>query len=179
MLIPYWGHPHVLSRLGVISQNFQKMEVVEVEKFRYSWFGLTHKHPYCDKLDVFPSYLDAMAAEERFKTGFPGRLPCHLTVDAACSEGGYLPEDLVFHGNENTWFEWLPLWSLMKNFENYRFYEAEHGYQNLTQLLQRLLVSAIRGKLPEFLDLCGACRFPVASRTALLLQAERVLDRAC
>lgn len=177
ILLPYWGHYHALSHLIVIPANLRGERPLKVDAYRYSWFGLTQKRITCQAVDTFPTYLDTMAAEQHFLTSIPDRFPAALIVDPSCDELGFVPKDLVFHGFSATWFDNLPVWSLMENFENSRFYEYNRGYMSLDELLEHLLMQSLDENLRAFLDLCTSIKMPVASRSVLLLKADRVLDR--
>jgi hypothetical protein len=177
ILLPYWGYYHALCTLVVIPADLRSSAVVEIDPYRYSWFGLSQKRVTCQALDTFPTYLDTMSAEQHFLDNVPDRFPAHLLVDPSCDEPGFMPKDLVFHGFYDTWFENLPRWSLMDNFENCRFYEHDKGYMSLDALLEHLLIQSVDQNLSKFLDLCTAIRMPVASRSVLLLRADQLMDR--
>ncbi len=177
ILLPYWGHYHALCHLTVISANIRQASLIKVDPYRYSWFGLTQKRVSCQSVDVFPTYLDAMSAEDHFQVSAPDRFPASMVVDPTCDEVGFSPADLIFHGFEKTWYDNLPLWSLMDNFDAFQFHEHNRGYMSVDELMEHLLLQSLDGELPRFLDLCTAIRLPVASRSALILRADQVLDR--
>jgi hypothetical protein len=74
ILLPYWGHYHALGGVAVITDDFRHLGEVKVIPYRYTWFGLTQKRCGCESLDVFPTYLDAIAASKP-NTGTQRRNP--------------------------------------------------------------------------------------------------------